>query len=235
MATSSTIFTVEQIIDEVCSNGSDQEEKEPEPTLEEVIKISVASFHPLRHHFTNYSSFCSEASQCLESVYCKHESEGRYDEVEKVLLSTQSIRPMINSEIQIWIKHIHRRMRANPTARNPWTVEIKRDLCQEVFNHTRDAVRKGLSAFGVVVEDSVIKFTDKKRLVRDFSKLACLTQSEINNDFKKSFGRKQKNFKAEVLVSEDKPFVISFDYKRMKVTVACNYGCWNEFGYGFHG
>ena len=41
-------------------------------------------------------------------------------------------------------------------------------------------------------------------------------------------------FKADVLVDEDKPFIICYDHKRMKV-VPCHYGLWNEFGCGFHG
>jgi len=235
MATSS-VFSVEQVVNEVCEgNISDEDTNKPVPNLEDVIKDSVAQFYPLRHQLTNYSRFCEEVRQCLGNVYRRHESEGILDNVEKVLSDFPSIRPMINSEVRFWVKNINRRIRTTPTARSPWTVEFKRDLPEQVFNHIRDAVRKGASTYGVHVEDSVIKFTEKKRLVRDFSKLSSLVQSEISNQLKKSFGGKKKNFKAEVLVSEDKPFVIRFDYKRMKVTVACNYGCWNEFGYGFHG
>ena len=58
------------------------------------------------------------------------------------------------------------------------------------------------------VEDSVVKFTHRKGLFHDF--------------------------KADVLVDEDKPFIICYDHKRMKV-MPCHYGWWNEFGCGFHG
>ena len=228
-------FSVEEIINEVCEdNSSDEDTNKPEPNLGDVIKDSITRFYPLRHQLTNFSRFCDDASQCLENAFRRHESEGKLSNMEKVLSSCPTIRPMINSEVRFWVKNINRRIRATPTARSPWTVEFQRDLSELVFNHIRDAVKNGVSTYGVIVENSVIKFTEKKRLVRDFSKLSSLVQSEIGNQFK-SFGGEKNNFKAEVLVSKDKPFVISFDYKRMKVTVGCNYGCWNEFGYGFHG
>ena len=84
------------------------------------------------------------------------------------------------------------------------------------------------------VENSVVKFTHRKRLFRDFSKFCGLTQSDIKTKLKKTFSGNRKNFKADVLVAEDKPFII-YDHKRMKVIVTCHYGLWNEFGYGFHG
>ena len=30
-------------------------------------------------------------------------------------------------------------------------------------------------------------------------------------------------------MDEDKPFIICYDHKRMKVIVTCHYGLWNEF------
>lgn len=85
------------------------------------------------------------------------------------------------------------------------------------------------------VEDSVVKFTHRKRLFRDFSKFCGLTQSDIKTKLKKTFSGNRKNFKADVLVDEDKPFIICYNDKRMKVIVTCHYGLWNELGYGFHG
>ena len=81
---------------------------------------------------------------------------------------------------------INRRMLATPKTRNPWGIEIKRDLPQQIFQHIRDAVNKGVSAFGVLVEDSMVKFTQKKRLFRDFSKFCGVTQSDIDTKLKKT-------------------------------------------------
>lgn len=233
MAAPYVSYSVDEVIDEVLNSTSGDEEQDvPQSNLGDVIKEAVAKFYPMRRQLINYTHFCEEASQCLENVFRKRKAEDN-DNVERVLLDSTSIRPMINSEVQFWIKAINRRMRATPTARSPWSIEFRRDLPEQVFLHIRDAVMKGASTYGLLVENSLIKFTEKKCLVRDFSKLSSLSQSEIRNQLKKSF--KQKNFTTEVLVSMDKPFEISFDYRKMKVTVICNYGCWNEFGYGFHG
>ena len=227
-------FTAEQVFEEVCSNAnSGGNSKEPECSLEEVIKRSVNNFRPLRRLLDNYDTFNVEASSCLENVFKRHESKG--NNTDRVLLSRASVWPMITAEVLMWLKCINRRMLATPKARDPWCIEIKRDLPQEVFIHIKDAIRKGVSAFGVSVEDSVVKFTHRKRLPRDFSKFCGLTQSDIKTKLKKTFSGNRKNFKADVLVDEDKPFIICYDHKRMKVIVTCHYGLWNEFGYGFHG
>ena len=53
----------------------------------------------------------------------------------------------------------------------------------------------------------------------------------MKTKLKKTISGNRKNFKADVLVDEDKPFIICHDHKRMKVIVTCHYGLLN----GFHG
>ena len=135
---------------------------------------------------------------------------------------------MITSEVLISLNRIRRRMS------NPWTIEVKCDLPQEIFEVLVKSVQGALSAFGVSVEDNVIKYTKKNRLLRDFSKFSDIPQSEVANKLKKSFGGNHKGFKAEMLVSREKPFSVSYKCKRKQLTLVCNYGFRNEFGYGFH-
>ena len=104
---------------------------------------------------------------------------------------------------------------SHPQSKKP-VIEIKRDLPQEIFQHIRDAVKKGVSAFGVSVEDSMVKFTQKKCLFRDFSKICGVTQSDIKTKLKKTFGGNRKNFRAEVLVDDHKPFTIRYDHKQQQ-------------------
>lgn len=117
------------------------------------------TFYPLRQLLEDYSGFRVEARSCLEDVFKKHEAQR--NNMERVLLSRASVRPMITSEVLMWVKCINRRMRATPKARDPWYIEIKRDLPQEIFKHMKDAIKTGVSAFGVSVEDSIVKFTKK--------------------------------------------------------------------------
>ena len=228
MASNNT-FSVEQVLEEVCSNGSDVGHSELDYSLGDVIKRSVNKFYPLRRLLDDHSAFSVEASSCLENVFKRNEA--RRSNMDRVMLSTISVWPMITAEVLMWVKYINRRMLATPKARNLWCIEIKRDLPQEIFQHIRDAVKKGVSAS---VEDSMVKFTQRKRLFRDFSKFCGVTQSDIKTKLKKTFGGNRKNFRAEVLVDDHKPFTIRYDHKRMQVTVTCHYGWWNNFGYGFH-
>ena len=167
------------------------------------------------------------------NVYHRHKVG--VHEMDKSLMSSLPAWPMITSEVLMWLKKIRIRMSANPKASNPWTIEVKRDLPQEIFQVLLRSVQGALSAFGVSVEDSVIKYTKKNRLVRDFSKFSGLPRSEVVTKLKKNFGGNHRGFKAEVLASRERPFSISYNCKQKQLTLVCNYGCWNEFGYGFHG
>ena len=63
-----------------------------------------------------------------------------------------------------------------------------------------------------------IKFHNARRLVRDFSKLSGISRSEIKSKFKKEFKGKHVGCRAELLVTVDKPFVVSYD-KKMEVNL----------------
>jgi len=67
--------------------------------------------------------------------------------MDKTMLSTTSVWLIILPEVLIWVKC--RPMLATPKARNPWCIEIKCDLPQELSQPIRDAVKKGVFAFGV--------------------------------------------------------------------------------------
>lgn len=70
---------------------------------------------------------------------------------------------------------------------------------------------------------------EKKWPVRDLAKLSDIPKDNIlNTSLKKSFGGKRKEFLVNGLVSNDEPFIISYDHKKTHVTLTC------KFGYGFH-
>ena len=225
-------FTVEQVLEEVCVSDGNEDAEVACSSVKDAVKLSVNSFHPLRGFLNEYYNFRAEVTRCLEDSFKRYELQT--SKMDRVLLSKASMWPMITREVLMWIKTIHRRMVASPRARNPWFIEIKRDLPQEIFCVIKDAVLSGISAFGVSVEDSVVKFNHKNRLYRDLSKFCCLTKCEIQNRLKKNFGARHKDFKAEVLVDNNKPFLVTYDKRGMRVIVSCHYGCWNNFGYGFH-
>ena len=120
-------------------------------------------------------------------------------------------------------------------ARNPWVIEFQRDLQEEIFFGIKEAVRKGLSSHGVsVIEDNredIVLFS-KKNLLRDLSLLSGMSRNEILLQFNKVMRGVRKG-KAEVTVSEEKPFCIRYCKRKHQVVVQCHFEFTNEFGYTF--
>ena len=96
------------------------------------------------------------------SIYRRYETGS--DRTEKVLKLSTPVWPMICS-----VKGIQRRMLVNQRARNPWSIEIKRDLPEQVFQHMRDAIKGSSTAFGVSIQTHELKFINRNRLLRDLS------------------------------------------------------------------
>ena len=220
-------------IAEICAQNNAHDHRETSDDLEEIIQMSVDKFKPLKDHLSDYFRFRREAVEYLNYLFSKHERNT--DATDKVLKSKVEVWTILSSEVQIWLKCIYRRMHLSPRARNPWFIEFKHDFSAVIFNHLSDAVKKSSTSYGVVVEDTSVKFTQLNRLVRDLAKFSCLAYNKVDEKLQKSFRPKQKKFVAKLLVSDRKPFVINFIPKKMEINITCYYGCWNEFGYGFHG
>ena len=75
-------------------------------------------------------------------------------------------------------------------------------------------------------------FTKRNRLLRDMSLLSGLRREEILLKFNK-VARGLRKGKAEVAVSEEKPFCIRYCKRKHQVVIKCHYEFTNEFGYTF--
>ena len=151
-------FSREEVIEQVLVES--EETEEDEVSLNDILETSISNFTALRRSISNYTHFREEARQLMLNVYHRHEV-GVHG-MDKSLMSSLPAWPMITSEVLIWLNRIRRRMSANPKASNPWTIEVKRDLPQEIFEVLVKSVQGAPSAFGVSVQDSVIKYTKKK-------------------------------------------------------------------------
>jgi len=202
MAASRVHLSQEQVLEEVCAKEEVFEENEdPELSLEDVLKLSLDNFRHLRPSIRIFLDFCEEAHGELAAVYHRHENG--FHGMDKVLLSNAPVWPMISGEVLQWLSGIRRRMSANPKSRDPWTIEIKRDLPNDIFSSIKKAIQGAVSAFGVSVEDTVITYYHINRLLRNFSKFSSISRSQVDNKLKQTFGGKRKGFKAEVLVSKE--------------------------------
>ena len=178
MTASASYLSVKEVLEDVWNVEEMDEEIEVLP-LEDVLKMYMENFNCLRHSMCNYSSYQGDAKGMLRKVYSRHKTG--LNAMDKVLMSYVPIWPMVSSEVCMWLKSIHRRLSSNPRAANPWSIEIRRDLIEEIFLHIRHSVQDGVSAFGVTAKNNRINFTEKKRLVRDLSKLSDIPKLDILN------------------------------------------------------
>ena len=166
-------FSREQIIEQVSVESVEIEEDEGlEVSFVDVLERSMSKFNVLRPSMSNFSDFKEAARQLLTNVYHRHE-DGVHGK-DNALMSSIPAWPMITSEVLMWLNRIRRRMSANPKASNPWTIQVKRDLPQEMFEILMKSVQGAPSTFGVLVEKNMIKYTNRNRLLRDFSKFSGL-------------------------------------------------------------
>ena len=201
-----------EVIEYVLVESVETEEDEgPGVSLNDILETSISNFTALQRSISNYTDFWEEARELMLNVYHRHEV-GVHG-MDKSLMSSLEAWPMITSEVLMWLKKIRRQMAANPKASNPWTIEVKRDLPQEIFQVLLRSVQGAFSALGVSVDDSVIQYTPKNHL---------LPRSEVAGTVKVL---KQSCFQAGKNL-----FSISYNCKRKQVTLVCKYGCWNEFG-----
>jgi len=92
----------------------------------------------------NYTSFQGDqdAKEMLWKVYSRHKTG--VNAMDKVLMSYVPVWPMVPSEVCMWLKSIHRRLLANPRAGNPWSIEVGRDLIEEIFLYIRHSIQEGV-------------------------------------------------------------------------------------------
>ena len=232
MASKRKSLSVVEFLEDVCAD--DEPTQSQDYTFDEVLKTSVASFRVLSGEFEDYGRFREAAKRSLTACYEQHRKGAKPQE--QILNSSVPVRPMIQSEVRVWLKFIRRRMSTSQKARDPWTVNFKRDMPEELFCYIRDTILAARSNYGIESSEPYkIVFRNENRFSRDFSKLSGFSRSELKDSFKNSFSGRKKGWRTELLVGESEPFSVAFNVKKMQLTVKCHYGCWNEFGYGFHG
>lgn len=210
------------------------EEEDPRSSLE-LIESSLEIFDAVKQRLGgSYWEFRSEAKHMLEELFRKHE-ERITNQVSFLLQRRVQVEPMIKSEVSQWFIILRRRMTPSAKANNPWFIKFERGLVKEIFDSIREIVHSSPSHFGLQSTGSTnITFINKNRLVRDLKKLTNIKKDEIKTILAKDFKGTRLGCKADIVVTDKKPFVISYDTRKMQVKVWCHYGYWNELGYSFH-
>ena len=126
---------------------------------------------PLRNQADNFILFESEVEKMISRLFEKYRSN--QNSIETVRNSLLEVGLVIEQEVMLWLKKLHRRLSPRKKARNPWTVVVARDLPANIFGFIMEMIKKARSSYGVTHSESRrsdrIVCTEENRLIRDMS------------------------------------------------------------------
>lgn len=136
----------------------------------EIISATRA-LSPLRNQADNFILFESEVEKMISRLFEKYRSN--QNSIETVRNSLLEVGLVIEQEVMLWLKKLHRRLSPRKKARNPWTVVVARDLPANIFGFIMEMIKKARSSYGVTHSESHrsdrIVCTEQNRLIRDLS------------------------------------------------------------------
>ena len=136
----------------------------------EIISATRA-LSPLRNQADNFILFESEVEKMISRLFEKYRSN--QNSIETVRNSLLEVGLVIEQEVMLWLKKLHRRLSPRKKARNPWTVVVARDLPAHIFGFIMEMIKKARSSYGVTHSESRrsdrIVCTEQNRLIRDLS------------------------------------------------------------------
>lgn len=136
----------------------------------EIISATRA-LSPLRNQADNFILFESEVEKMISRLFEKYRSN--QNSIETVRNSLLEVGLVIEQEVMLWLKKLHRRPSPRKKARNPWTVVVARDLPANIFGFIMEMIKKARSSYGVTHSESRrsdrIVCTEENRLIRDLS------------------------------------------------------------------
>ena len=177
--------------------------------------------------------FFRKLSHAKKNAIIAHSS--KYTSEQK-LASTSSVclHGMACSELSFWTKSILRRMYFTVKHSHPWMIVLSSRLPKPIFDYIIEVLTCS-SSFSVSINDThlakgrakkerIVRITNKRKLYQ----LLCTGvdgNDELN--FKKNVAGKGH---VDLIVSENKPFVITYSYVKENVNIMCHYGSWNTNG-----
>ena len=224
----------DEVLQDILSDDqSNDDTRLVEANADEVIGLAIRELRVLRSQMFNFVAFEQEVARSLHGLYARWEERCPYSQ--RILNSTITVGSLIAEEVCVWLKIIRRRLSARVKARNPWTLEFSRYLSLCVFLKIKEVTTASSTSFGLVIDDTVketvISFTDKRRLLRDLEIFSEVERSQILS----LYLTKDIKGKGRVAVSvlDEKPFILKYNKRKCEVVVKCHYTYENQFGYIF--
>lgn len=129
----------------------------------EIISATRA-LSPLRNQADNFILFESEVEKMISRLLEKYRSN--QNSIETVRNSLLEVGLVIEQEVMLWLKKLHRRLSPRKKARNPWTVVVARDLPANIFGFIMEMIKK---AVGQIVLCALNRI-DSSEICLDFAK-----------------------------------------------------------------
>ena len=172
-----------------------------------------------------------ELDSLMPAVFDKQEVLVRNKDCHKIL----DIWPMTERTIERIHSSIVRRLHAIPLSSLPFYGHFSRDVVKEVFEvilkHILERTNWGIikSASSAQV---TVKITEWRKGVYLFTQMnneGVIVEKE--NLLRKEFTDKSHT---EVIISEENPLTLKYNYNREVLLVTFHYGCWNSHGIPQH-
>ena len=123
---------------------------------ENSILNAIVALRPLRDEVDNFFLFEEEVKTALTSIFEKNRVG--QSSLKRAKMSQIPATALLEGEVKMWLKMLHRRLSPRMKARSAWTVEFKRAMSSEIFSLILQMVKKARSAYGVVHNEE--KHTD---------------------------------------------------------------------------
>lgn len=127
---------------------------------------------------------------------------------------------LLEGEVKMWLKMLHRRLSPRMKARSAWTVEFKRAMSSEIFSLILQMVRPvPLMVLCTTKKNTdIIYYNRENRLIRDFAQLSELSRDSVREFLiKQSKGTRKGTSK--VSITSETPFTITFIKRTQQVVV----------------
>ena len=180
---------------------------------------ATEALRPLRYEVSNFYLFEDEVKTALTSIFEKHCVS--QSSLKRAKMSRIPASPVLEGEVKIWLKMLHRRLSPRMKARSAWTVEFKRAMSSEIFSSIFQCVKKARS-YGFSYKEEkhtdVIYYHRDTRLIRDFAKLSELSSDSVREFLMKKSKRTSKGT-LKVSITSETPFTIIFIERTQQVVV----------------
>jgi hypothetical protein len=160
----------------------------------------------------------------------------------KNALRYRSVKPMniLAREIRRINAMLVRRMKPTPICRSLWNVVFSRYMPKEVFD-LLDEYIQALNSQNSRSETKCtrqISITDEEKVMELFMQLVSMSEDENENTLNKSQILKTtillEGLRCKLIVTKDKPFLLTYSNKRELLKINVRYGCWNINGIPQH-